>query len=197
MNATNFRMRFPLLAITLLSIAACTTLPPPVAPPVVTPAPAPLIIIQPIKAEPPPVVVPAPPEPAKINEEAEDALAILNDLQKLILASSDEQKRELNIAAQAVTRQRSDLARLRLGLLQSLPANGSDENRAIVTLEPLLKGSGPVRAAAIVILAQLGERQRSLREEKKRSEDLQQKLDALKALERSLLGRERKPGEKR
>ena len=92
-----------------------------------------------------------------------------------------------------MTRQRSDLARLRLGLLQSLPANGSNENRAIGTLEPLLKGNGPVRAAAIVILAQLGERQRSLREEKKRSEDLQQKLDALKALERSLLGRERKP----
>ena len=193
MKATNFRMRLRLLAITMLSIAACTTVPPPVAPPVVAPAPAPVIIIQPIKAEPPPVVVQAPPEPAKINEEAEEALAILNDLQKLILASSDEQKRELNLATQAVTRQRSDLARLRLGLLQSLPANGSDENRAIGTLEPLLKGSGPVRAAAIVILAQLGERQRSLREEKKRSEDLQQKLDALKALERTLLGRERKP----
>ena len=78
-------------------------------------------------------------------------------------------------------------------MLQSLPANGSDENRAIVTLEPLLKVNGAVRAAAILILAQLGERQRTLREERKRSEDLQQKLDALKALERSLLGRERKP----
>jgi hypothetical protein len=32
-----------------------------------------------------------------------------------------------------------------------------------------------------------------VREERKRVEDLQQKLDALKALERSLLGRERKP----
>ena len=70
MKATNFRLRLRLLAITMLSIAACTTVPPPVAPPVVAPTPAPVIIIQPIKAEPPPVVVQAPPEPAKINEEA-------------------------------------------------------------------------------------------------------------------------------
>jgi hypothetical protein len=46
---------------------------------------------------------------------------------------------------------------------------------------------------AAVLTAQLTERQRALREEKRRAEDLQQKLDALKALERSLLGRERKP----
>ena len=193
MNATHRRIRLLALTTIALSIAACVTVPPPVAVPVTTPVPAAVIVIQPVKAEPAPVVVQATPEPARINEEAEEALVILNDLQKLVLASTDEQKRELNLASQAVTRQRSDLARLRLGLLQSLPANGADENRAIVTLEPLLKANGPVRAAAVVILAQLGERQRSLREEKKRSEDLQQKLDALKALERSLLGRERKP----
>ena len=190
MNAPHLRGWLLAMTAIAVSIAACTTVPPPVAPLAVAPAIAPVIIIQPVKVEPPPVVVQAPPEPAKINEEAEEALAILNDLQKLILASTDEQKRELNLATQAVARQRSDLARLRLGVLQSLPANGADENRAINTLEPLLKGApSPVRAAAIVILAQLGERQRSLREERKRSEDLQQKLDALKALERSLLGR--------
>ena len=192
MNAPHLRIRLQALTI-VLSIGACATVPPPVAPPLAAPAPAPVIIIQPVKAEPLPVVVQVAPEPAKINEEAEEALAILNDLQKLVLATTDEQKRELNLATQAVTRQRSDLARLRLGMLQSLPANGSDENRAIVTLEPLLKGNGPVRSVAILILAQLGERQRTLREEKRRAEDLQQKLDALKALERSLLGRERKP----
>ena len=79
-------------------------------------------------------------------------------------------------------------------MLQSLPANGADETRAMATLEPLLKhGNGPARMMAIVLVAQLSERQRALREEKRRAEDLQQKLDALKALERSLLGRERKP----
>ena len=131
---------------------------------------------------------------AKINEEAEEALALLVDLQKLVLANADEQKRELTVATQAVTRQKSEVARLRLGMLQSLQSNGGDESRAMTTLEPLLKGApSPVRAVAIVLLAQLGERQRTLRDEKKRAEDLQQKLDALKALERSLLGRERKP----
>jgi hypothetical protein len=178
----------------VLMLGACATVPPPAPVPAPAPAPAPVIIIQPVKPEPPPVIVQQAPEPTvKINEEAEEALAILNDLQKLVVASADEQKRELTAASQAVSRQRSDVARLTLGMLQSLPANGSDEVRAMSTLEPLLRVNGPVRAAAIVILAQLGERQRSLREEKKRAEDLQQKLDALKALERSLLGRERKP----
>ena len=57
----------------------------------------------------------------------------------------------------------------------------------------LKQGNGPTRMVAAVLTAQLTERQRALREEKRRAEDLQQKLDALKALERSLLGRERKP----
>ena len=189
-NARAFRA-----CLALLILAACTTVTPPPAPATIspTPAPAPIVIVQPVKPEPPPPVAPPAPEAARVNEEAEEALALLVDLQRLVLANADEQKRELSVAAQAVTRQKSEVARLRLGMLQSMPANGSDESRAINTLEPLLKGSGSVRAVAILLLAQLNERQRTLRDEKKRAEDLQQKLDALKALERSLLGRERKP----
>ena len=142
---------------------------------------------------PPPVIAP-PPEPPKVNEEAEEALAVLADLQKLALANPDEQKREMAAATQLLARQKSDAVRLRLGMLQSLPAGGADESRALATLEPVLKqGNGPTRMVAAVLMAQLTERQRAVREEKKRSDDLQQKLDALKALERSLLGRERKP----
>jgi len=186
----------------LLALAACATAPPPPPP---APAPvaslppqlAPIIIVQPIPPEPPPPIArPAPePEPAKVNEEAEEALALLADLQRLVLAGADEQKREIALATQALARQKSDAARLRLGMLQSLPvAGGSDEARALATLEPLARqGSGPARMVALVLVAQLGERQRAVREERKRAEDLQQKLDALRALERSLLGRDRKP----
>ena len=184
-------------ALTLL-LAACATTPPPPVPQVVTPEPPPpIIIVQPIKPEPlPPVAVVTAPvlEPPRVNEEAEEALALLSDLQKLVLATPEEQKRELAVATQALARQRSDSTRLRLGMLQSLPAAGSDDARALATLDPILKqGSGPTRMVATVLIAQLGERQRAVREEKRRAEDLQQKLDALKALERSLLGRERKP----
>ena len=175
----------------------CTTvLPPPepVTPPPPPPNP-PVIVVQPVKPEPPlPSAPPLTPEPPKVNEEAEEALALLVDLQKLVLASAEEQKREMTAATQVLARQKSDAARLRLGMLQSLPAGGGDDARAIATLEPLVKqGSGPTRMLALVLVAQFGERQRAVREEKKRAEDLQQKLDALKALERSLLGRERKP----
>jgi len=178
-----------------LAIAACTTAPPPAEPVVARPQPpAPIIIVQPVKPEPlPPIVAPAP-EPPKINADAEEALSVLVDLQKLVLASTDEQKRELALATQALARQKSDTVRLRLAMLQSLPAGGADESRALATLEPILKqGTGPTRMVAAVLTAQISERQRAVREERKRAEDLQQKLDALKALERSLLGRERKP----
>lgn len=177
------------------SLVACTTALPPAPQIDARPVqPAPIIIVQPVQPEPPPPVVVAPPEPPKVNEEAEEALAVLADLQKLALAGPDEQKRELAAATQAVARQKSDAARLKLGMLQSLPAGGGDDARALATLDPVLRqGTGPTRMVAAVLMVQLSERQRAVREEKRRVEDLQQKLDALKALERSLLGRERKP----
>jgi hypothetical protein len=143
-----------------------------VVPPVQT-LPASIVIVQPVRQEPPPLPA-APPvlEPPKVNEEAEEALAVLADLQKLVLAGPDEQKRELAAATQALARQRSDAIRLRLGMLQSLPAAGGDDARALTTLEPLLKqGSGPTRMAAAVLMAQLFER-RAVRGEK--PVDLQQ-----------------------
>jgi hypothetical protein len=177
-----------------LAVTSCTTVQPPPEPPVATPVPPRIIIVQPVKPEPPMPAAPPVLEPPKVNEEAEEALALLADLQKLVLASGEEQKRELAAATQSLARQKSDTMRLRLGMLQSLPAAGGDDVRALATLDPIVKqGSGPTRMVASVLIAQLGERQRAVREEKKRAEDLQQKLDALKALERSLLGRERKP----
>jgi hypothetical protein len=178
-----------------MSLVACTTAPPPAPQIDARPVqPAPIIIVQPVQPEPPPPVVVAPPEPPKVNEEAEEALAVLADLQKLALAGPDEQKRELAAATQVLARQKSDAARLKLGMLQSLPAGGGDDARALATLDPVLRqGNGPTRMVAAVLMVQLSERQRAVREEKRKVEDLQQKLDALKALERSLLGRERKP----
>jgi hypothetical protein len=178
-------------------VAGCATAPRPVEPEIAkaTMPPPPIIIVQPVKPEPPVPVTPPPVEqPPQINQEAEEALAVLVDLQKLAFAAPDEQKREIAAATQVLARQRSDAARLRLGMLQSLPAGGADETRALATLDPVLKqGNGPTRMVAALLMAQLTERQRAVREEKKRSDDLQQKLEALKALERSLLGRERKP----
>ena len=122
-------MRLALAAGFGIAVVACSTAPPPVEPVSVTPPP-PIIIVQPIKPE-PPAAAPVPVlEPQRINEEAEEALALLADMQRLVFAGADEQKRELAAATQALNRQRSDAARLRLGLLLSLPANGSDEIRA-------------------------------------------------------------------
>ena len=79
----------------------------------------------------------------------------------------------------------------------SAPAQSAASTQAVEQRLPHIsvvkQGSGPTRMLATLLVAQLTERQRVVRDERRRSEDLQQKLDALKALERSLLGRERKP----
>ena len=197
MGASGYRVRAIIACAAFAVAAGCATKPPPVEPVIAkaTVAPPPIIIVQPVKPEPLPPVAPPPVEqPPPVNHEAEEALAVLVDLQKLALAAPDEQKREMVAATQVLARQRSDVARLRLGMLQSLPAGGADDARALATLDPVLKqGNGPTRMVAALLMTQLAERQRAVREEKKRSDDLQQKLEALKALERSLIGRERRP----
>ena len=64
--------------------------------------------------------------------------------------------------------------------------------------DPLVAKTGglalthPLRPIAELILIQISERTRQVREEQKRADALQQKLDALKAIEKQLLDRERR-----
>ena len=77
-------------------------------------------------------------------------------------------------------------------------ADAGDDARLQGLLEPLVAKAGgfasshPLRSIADVLLVQIGERARQLREEQKRGDALQQKLDALKAIEKQLLDRERR-----
>jgi hypothetical protein len=154
----------------------------------VTPVPVPPVVI--VQAPPPsPVPVPAPVPP--VNEEEQQALALLVDLQRYTTESGDDLKRELASANLAMNRTRSDANRIRVAMLLTLPGAGPpDDPRALSLLEPIVGKSGsasPLKQIATILYAQIVERARSVREEQKRTAAAQEKLDALRAIERSLL----------
>ena len=170
--------------------------PAPVAPPTVQPEPA----REPVQVAPAPVAPvvivqqapPAPtPPPPPVNEDEQQTIALLADLQRYAGETPEELRRDLAAANQAVNRARTDVNRVRLAVLLTLPGAGApDDARALALLDSVVgknPGGSPVRQLAAVIYAQISERVRGVSEEKKKSAAAQEKLDQLRAVERSLL----------
>jgi hypothetical protein len=190
--------------------AATPALPAPVAPPPeaanpapnppraeplpVTPVPVPpVVIVQTPAAPTPPAPATAPPPAAQapLNDEEQQALALLADLQRYVSDPSEDLKRELAGANAALARTRSDANRIRVAMLLTLPAAGPpDDARALSILEPVVGktvNNSPLKQVAMLLYAQIVERARIVREEQRRTAAAQEKLDALRAVERSLL----------
>jgi hypothetical protein len=153
----------------------------------VTPLPVqPVVIVQ---SPPPQQQQPLAAPPA--NEEEQQALALLADLQRYIAEPGEDLKRELAAANQAMNRTRSDASRIRLAVLLTLPAAGPpDDARALSLLESVAGKNAtgsPLKQIAAILYGQISERTRSLREEQRKTAAAQEKLDALRAVERSLL----------
>ena len=133
--------------------------------------------------EPVPWVQASAPQPAS---DAESLLLYFQHLRKL---SSADLGRELETVRYAYARARTDFNRVRFAMLLSLPnAVFTDEGRALEMLEPGAKNPG----ARLQALAQL--LSSNLQEQKKLNaglQGLQQKLDALKSLERNMIERNR------
>ena len=123
----------------------------------------------------------------QIENTGQIVLDVLAAAQRVVNAPSDEQRRELAQAQQAFQREKTLTHRLQLGLLSSMPnLPGKDDARALSTLEPLLTHPHPaVRSLASVISEQIQERQRYER----KARVLQDQLEELKAMERSLIER--------
>jgi hypothetical protein len=184
--------------VALVLLAGCATPPPapraepmPAPPPVVAEvAPEPPVVVEP----PPPVVIiqQAPPAaPPPVNEEEQQAIALLSDLQRYGGESGEDLRRELLAANQAVNRARTDANRIRLAVLMTLPGAGPpDDARALALLESVFgksAGTSPVKQLAVVLYLQIAERTRGVAEERKKTAAAQEKLDQLRAVERSLL----------
>ena len=164
----------------------------PVEPPVAAPEPAPSTPVPvPPAAEPAPAPVPAPALPPEVAPETLELLALLADLQRYGTFSQDDVRREIGIATQTLNRQRTDANRVRLAVLYTLAkATPQDDQRALQLLDNVARsnpGSPAVKQVAVVLQAQISERQRAVRDEQQKADAAIQKLEALRAMERSLL----------
>jgi len=189
----------------MVALGGCAAAPPAPAPVAAAPAPAPAPKPEreplPVTPVPVPAIVivqspaPSPAQPAvappQVNEDEQQALALLADLQRYAVDPGEDLKRELVAANAALVRTRSDANRIRVAMLLTLPLAGPpDDARALSLLEPVIGKSGnssPLKQIAAVLYAQIVERSRSVREEQRRTAAAQEKLDALRAVERSLL----------
>jgi hypothetical protein len=160
----------------------------------VTPVPVPqVVIVQSPPQAPTPQQATAPQQVAAppVNEEEQQALSLLADLQRYVVEAGEDLRRELAAANLALTRARSDANRIRLAMLLTLPTAGPpDDARALSLLEPVVGRGGnasPMKQIASLLYAQISERARSVREEQRKTAVAQEKLDALRAVERSLL----------
>jgi len=163
-------------------------------PEVIPPEPAPVLV------EPRPPEIKGEPLPAPLLSEPQ-----IGELSRLMIQVESVRKmpaadaaRELEQARQAFGRSKTDYNRLQYAMLLLLPnAGGPDEDRAAALIEPILKDKPPpasgLRAFAAFLHFQIAEFRKTedkMREEQKRAESLQEKLDALKEVEKSLLDRE-------
>lgn len=167
---------------------------PPVAPPTASPPPAAAPSAQASASPPPapaPTIVIAPPPATPEPTEDQQLIALLADLQRFGALSNDELRREVAAATQALARQRTDLNRIRLAVLYTLlRASPQDDQRALQLFENVAKNApaaSPMRQLAAVLQAQVVERQRAVHDEQQKADAAIQKLEALRAMERSLL----------
>ena len=139
----------------------------------------------------PPVIVVAPPSPAPPPAEDLQMIELLADLQRYGAMQGDELRRELSAASQTFARQRNDINRVRLAVLYTLVRSSpQDDQRALQLFENVAKSapaSSPIRHLAAVLQAQVNERQRAVHDEQQKADAAIQKLEALRAMERSLL----------
>lgn len=133
--------------------------------------------------EPAPWVQAGGPQP---SSDAESLLLYFQHVRKLPGA---ELGKEHEAARQAYARARSDFNRVRFAMLLALPNTPfGDEQRALELLDPVAKNqNGQLQGLAYVLVSQIQERRRL----DASAQGLQQKLDALMSLERSMIERKR------
>lgn len=190
-----FAFRVCVTALAALGIIGCATVeekpvvtaPPPAAPP---PPPKAKVAAPP----PPKVEVEAPPEPPPqrppiVVYRPSEVEWLINEFQRLRKLPAAEVTREQESARQAFILARSDTARVRYAMTLALPGTApSDDAKALDMLEPVVRNGSSTLNGFAVLLASYIQEQRRLAAQ---VQALQQKLEALRALERNLSERRR------
>lgn len=162
------------------------------------------------KPEPPKPEVPKP-EPPKpeapkpdLSPSANDAEALIQYATYLRRLNTADLIRELEAMKLTLAKNKSDLNRAQLAMAYALPGLASrDDSRALTMLDSLAKEatSPTVRNFVLMLLSLVADNRRlddsvqtlsaKLKDEQKQSAELQQKLEALKSIEKSLSDRDR------
>jgi len=118
---------------------------------------------------------------------ASDSESLLMYFEYVRKLSAAELAKEHDTARQLYARTPSDFNRVRYAMVLSVPGSAfSDDARALEALDPLLKHlEAALHNLAFAVSAQI--------QEQRRGQVLQQKLEALKSLEKSLIERGHKP----
>lgn len=205
-DATRARTAFTVLAVLAvlglgLLLAGCTTAPESPSEPKATPVAQTIYVpvyVEVEKAAPPAPPLAAP-EPIKLPEDQEQSLSLLQELARTSSSNGDELRKEYATAQATFNKEKTQVNRLRFAWYSALlgPAQG-DDVRLSGLLEPLVAKIGgfgathPLRPIAELLLAQINERVRQVQVQTKKVDELQKKLDDLKAIEKQLLDRERR-----
>lgn len=126
------------------------------------------------------------PGPVPSQSDTESLLAYYQQIKGM---SGAELSREHETARQAYARSRTEFNRVRFAMMLSLPnTTFGDDGRALELLEPVSRNfNGQLHGLASLLVTHLQERKRL----DSNVQGLQQKLDALKSLERSMIERKR------
>ncbi|PKO70520.1 MAG: hypothetical protein CVU20_10225 [Betaproteobacteria bacterium HGW-Betaproteobacteria-14] len=110
--------------------------------------------------------------------------------QELLGMPAEELKREYQSVSQAFARDRSELGRLRLALLMCVPgAAWRDDAKLLGMLEGAASRKAPFDSPRLQFIILLQKLVMERQKEQKRADELQQKLDSMLTIERSLRGR--------
>lgn len=150
------------------------------------------------------------------------AAQLLDEYRRVLALPADAQQREYQIAMAALDQNANSMQRLRVALLMTLPrAPWRDDTRLLQLLDESAAGTREDEAALrdLALLVQklvlerlqlmreelrkageaqhrlqnlLAERQRQLNDERRRSVELEQKVDALRSIDRDILRRQNK-----
>jgi len=137
----------------------------------------------------------APPAPAVPPAPLTDIKRLLDYFRAVKKLAGVELAREYENARAAFTRTRSDYDRARLALLHALPDTAfNDESRALDLLDPLVRSQNSMLNDLAFLIHAFVHEQRRLEQS---LNGVQEKLDALKALEKSLIERQRVGGKRK
>src|SRR3954469_15418546 len=138
--------------------------------------------------------------PGLLSEDSEsrEVVTLIAQANRFAGLQGEDQKKDMNAANQSFAKDRSPPSRVRLALFLSLPGTPfTDEAKALSLLEPFVAAGAtaknmPLRQFAGLLHTDLGERVREQRRSaqlREQSAQLKEQLDALRAIERSIIER--------